>query len=131
MEPGLSATVSLVVGEADTAIALGSGEVSVLATPRVVALCEAAAVAAVRDALSEGHTSVGYKISLDHLTPTLVGGEVEARAELTAVDGSKLTFEIGATEKAPDGGEPKQIARGSHVRVVVEEEGFLRRAGAG
>lgn len=121
--PGLVGRRSLTVTAEDTAAAVGSGDVPVLATPRVVAVCEAAACDAVADQLEEGTTTVGLAVDVKHLAPTAVGCTVEAEARLEAVDGRRLTFSIrvmmGETE----------VARGRHVRVVVKREQFLQRAG--
>jgi predicted thioesterase len=122
LEPGLEASVSRVVAEADTASSLGSGDVDVLGTPAVVALCEAAAVRAVSETLEESHTTVGVRIDLEHLAPTSLGRAVTARAELATVDGRTLGFVV---EAADDAG---VIARGSHTRVVVDRTRFLEAA---
>jgi len=92
--PGLSARVELTVTDADTATVLGSGDVPVLGTPRLVALAEAATVAALAGRLDGGQTSVGTRVELDHLAATAVGGTVVVRAELSAVDGRSLRFAI-------------------------------------
>ena len=120
--PGLSATVELTVTPADTAQALGSGDVPVLGTPRVVALAEEATVAAVAPALKAGETTVGTRVELDHLAPTLVGATVVAQALLAQVDGRRLTFDVSVSAAGP------VIARGRVSRVVVERERFLARA---
>ena len=57
-------------------MALGSGDVPVLATPRVVALVEEATVAAIAAALAPGQTTVGTRVELDHLAATPVGRTV-------------------------------------------------------
>lgn len=116
----MSASVELVVSDADTAIALGSGTVPVLATPRVVALVEAAACRAVEAGLEPGQTTVGTRIELDHLRPTPVGGHVTAHAELTAVDRARLTFNVHATD-----GDGQVVARGIHTRAIVDAARFL------
>ena len=116
--PGLRAEHTLTVGDDDTAIAYGSGSVPVLATPRVVALCEEAAVAAVADHLPYGMTTVGTRIELDHLVASPIGAEVVASATVVAVDGRSSTFDIRATMG------DTIVARGVHVRVTVQEEGF-------
>jgi predicted thioesterase len=116
---GASATVALTVEEADLATTLRSGDVPVLATPRLVALCEETTVAAIAPHLEEGHTSVGARVELDHLAPSGPGARVEARAGVVAVDGRMVTFAVTVTE----GGET--IARGTIVRAVVDREAFL------
>lgn len=121
MEIGRSASVMLVVRQADTAVAVGSGDVPVLATPRVVALFEEATVAAVRDGLGSGETTVGTRVDVEHLRPTAVGATVEARATLTAAEGRRLTFVVSLLEG------DVEAARGSVTRAVVDRDGFLSR----
>ena len=121
---GLAGRVKLTVGDADTAQALGSGDVPVLATPRVVALVEAAAVAATAAQLELGSTTVGTRIELDHLAATPVGRQVTGEAEVTKVDGRQIEFTVRATE----GG--KAIGAGSHSRVVIDVAKFARRLGS-
>src|SRR5688500_8475858 len=84
---GASARVELTVTDADTAQALGSGDVPVLGTPRVLALAEAATVAATGARLAPGTTTVGVRVELDHRRPTAVGRKVAAEARLAKVDG--------------------------------------------
>ena len=122
LEPGAQATVEDVVRDEMTALALGSGDVPVLGTPALIALCERAAVAAVAGALAAGQTTVGASIRIDHLAPTPVGAAVRATARLEQVDGRRLTFAI----EAGDGAGP--IARGTHGRVIVDRDGFLGAA---
>jgi len=92
--PGLSARVELTVTDADTAQALGSGDVPVLGTPRVLALAEAATVAATARHLPGGLTTVGVRAEINHLVPTPVGGHVHALATLAKAEGRKLYFEV-------------------------------------
>lgn len=120
--PGLSASVSLSVEENDTAIALGSGDVPVLATPRVIALAEQASVEAVVESLPAGTTTVGYKVQLSHMAPTAVGGKVTAEATLESVEGRRLTFRVSVND------ERGLIAAGRITRVVVARDRFLERA---
>lgn len=122
IEVGLSATLEAVVGQADTATAFGSGDVPVLATPRLVALLEAAAVAAVAGALPTGATSVGTSITMNHVAATVVGRLVKGRAEVVDVTDRTIVFGL----EARDG--ETIIAQGRHVRVVVDRERFLSRA---
>src|SRR5256714_7458515 len=96
LEPGLSASVRLTVTEADTAQALGSGDVPVLATPRLLALAEAASVRATARHLPAGTTTVGTRVALDHLAATPIGGTVTVAAQLSTVDGRRLTFVVTA-----------------------------------
>ncbi len=105
--------------DADTAIAFGSGEVPVLATPRVIALVEAAAVAAVHPGLEPGSSTVGVRVQLEHISPTPVGGTVTAEANLEKVEGRRLIFHVSARD---DRG---LIAAGKVTRVLVDVERFL------
>jgi predicted thioesterase len=109
----------LTVTEADTAIAMGSGDVPVLATPRLVALCEEACCMAVAGGLGQGETTVGMRVQLDHLAPTAVGGNVVAEATLEKVEGRRLTFTATAND---DHG---LIGAAKLTRVVVERSRFL------
>lgn len=122
IKTGLTAAVDLVVGDDDTALAFGSGTVPVLATPRLVALCEEAAVAAINGEMPEGSTSVGMRVQFDHLAPTMVGSTVTAEATLEKVAGRRLTFTVSASD--PRG----LIAAGKVTRVVVDVERFLDKA---
>jgi len=97
---GQRASVSVVVADADTAISAGSGDVPVLATPRLLALAEAAAVAAIAPHLAPGMTSVGTSASLEHRRASPVGTEVVVEAELTEIDGRRLMFSFIARESA-------------------------------
>jgi len=122
LRPGLAARVVLTVTDADTAQALGSGDVPVLATPRVLALAEAATVAATAGRLPAGATTVGTRVDLVHLAPTAVGRTVAAEAILSTVDGKRLTFTVAVYDGA------EVAARGEVERVVVDRESFMKKA---
>ena len=122
MQAGLSAEITLTVTDSDTAIALGSGDVPVLGTPRVVALCEEATVAAVAGQLPDGSTSVGTRVECDHMKPSMEGETVTARATLVDVDARRLQFTITVADA--DGG---AVAVARVWRVVVERDRFLDR----
>jgi fluoroacetyl-CoA thioesterase len=111
-----------VVTHDDTAIALRSGEVAVLGTPRVIALAEEAAMVAVADQLPAGQTTVGMRVQIDHLAPTNVGSSVAAEATLEKVEGRRLTFTVSVTDQCG------LVAAGKVTRVVVETERFLDKA---
>ena len=98
LTPGLSASITLVVDETDTAQAIGSGDVPVLATPRIVTLAEQASVAAIDHKLAAEMTSVGYEVQLAHLSPTPVGAKVTAEATLEGIEGRRLTFRISVND---------------------------------
>jgi fluoroacetyl-CoA thioesterase len=124
LAPGLSASVTLEVEESDTATAVGSGDVPVLATPRVVALAEQASIEALAGVLKHGQTSVGYEVQLAHLSPTPVGGKVTAEATLETVEGRRLTFRVSVTDARG------LVAAGRVTRVVVIRDRFIDRARA-
>ena len=115
LEPGLSAVVEEIVTDSDTAVALGSGDVEVLGTPRVLALLEAASLAG---ALDPALTTVGTRVELDHLAPSPVGATVRAGAELVEVAGGRLTFQVRMSQAGRD------VARGRVVRAVVDRDRF-------
>jgi predicted thioesterase len=117
--PGARGEASLVVGEADTALAMRSGTVPVLATPRVVALVEEASVIAVEGSLAPGTTTVGMRVQLDHLQPTKVGDEVTAEAVLERVEGRRLMFTVSVSDHRG------LVAAGKVTRVLVDLERFL------
>ncbi len=116
---GLSATAQLIVEERDTAIAFHSGEVPVLATPRIIALVEEAALLATRDSLEPGCSTVGVRVQIEHISPTPVGGTVTAEANLEKVEGRRLIFHVSARD------ERGLVAAGKVTRVLVDVEQFL------
>lgn len=119
---GARAEVVAQVAPQDTAAALASGSLAVLATPRLLAWCEAATCRAVEGALPEGSSTVGTTVRLEHVAPSRVGAHVVVRAEVTSVDGRRLTFAVEATDA--DG---TVIGQGTVERVVVDEQRFLAR----
>jgi fluoroacetyl-CoA thioesterase len=121
LEPGLQAALVHIVSARDTAHAVGSGDVPVLATPRLLALCEAACLAALGDAnLPSSSTTVGTRVELDHLVALGVGDAVRVAARLTSVDGTVLRFDVIATD---DG--DRVVARAAATRRLVDRERFL------
>ncbi len=119
LRSGLAGHVELTVTDDDTAIAVRSGDVPVLSTPRIVALCEEAAVAAVTGQLEQGETTVGMRIQLDHLAPIAVGGRVTVDARLDKIQGRRLLFTVSVND---DRG---LVAAGKVQRVVVERARFM------
>ena len=122
---GLRATVTAEVGDGDTAAALGSGDLPVLGTPRLLALAEAACVAAVAPQLTAGQTTVGAAVSLEHRKPSGLGTHIEVEAELVEVVGRKLFF--GFIAYGPGAGEDAVIGAGTIQRVLVEAGRFLAK----
>ena len=119
---GLTARVELTVSDADTAQSLGSGDVPVLGTPRVLALAEAATVVALARELPSGVTTVGVHAEIEHRTATPIGRTVHATATLTKQDGPRLHFDVTVRE-----GE-KVVAEVRVRRVLLDRQRFLARA---
>lgn len=118
---GLKHTSQLVVADSDTAISVGSGDMPVLATPRMMALMENAAMLAVAVELHDGETTVGGHIESSHLAPTPVGATVTATATLKEIDGRKLHFDIEAWQG------DTLIGRGTHLRFIVNRDRFMSK----
>jgi len=110
------------VSDNDTARAVGSGDLEVLATLRLITLKEHAAYTLREDALEEGQTSVGTNINISHTAPSPVGIMLEIEAKITSVRGRTITFEVAASD---DAGE---IGKGTHTRVIVDGEKLLAKA---
>ncbi len=119
---GLGCRSELLVTEDDTALSLGSGDVAVLATPRLLLWFEAATVAALTGQLAAGETSVGTRVAFDHQRAVPVGDRVVVTAQLAHVDGRLLRFEVAAEDSL--GG---LVASGQVTRVVVDRNRFLAR----
>jgi fluoroacetyl-CoA thioesterase len=119
IEPGLRAQVLIMVERGDTAIKVGSGDVPVLATPRLLAIAEAATMRAVQGHLAPGQTSVGTKVTLEHRAASPVGTHVEVFARLVEVDGRRLVFEVTARDRK------QTVASATIERVIVDRERFI------
>lgn len=123
-DPGLKLSRTLEVGEGDTALALGSGEVAVLGTPALLALAEGTCVDAIAEDLPEGQTSVGTYAEIEHLQASPVGTCVTAQATLIGHHGRRLEFTVQVEQ---DG---ETVARVRHRRVLVDRARFIEKAGA-
>ncbi len=121
LKEGLKYTSELTVTEAVTAIAMGSGDMPVLATPSMMALMENAAMLAVADHLPEGCTTVGGHITSSHLKPSKLGDKVTATATVTRVEGKKIEFKVEA--HCGD----TLLGEGTHLRFIVDREKFMSR----
>ena len=125
MEYGDRATLEFTVTDEDTAEAVGSGDLPVLGTPRLLAWAEAATCAAVASRLAEGQTSVGTRIQLEHVAASPVGAVVSVTAAVVHVDGRLLRFELSAEHSVGDA--TKVVGHGEVTRVVVDRDRFLAR----
>lgn len=119
--PGLTGEQVLIVTEDHTASAIGSGGIEVYATPAMIALMEAACVAAVEAMLPPGYASVGIEVNIRHVSATPVGEEVRAQAEVVDVEGKHILFNVRAWD------EHDLIGEGTHIRYIIEIERFLNR----
>jgi predicted thioesterase len=118
---GLTGTAELVVGDQHTAPRVGSGRIRVLATPVMINLIEAAALAAVEQSLPERHQSLGTRLDVTHVAATPVGMRVRATAEVVRVEGRTVHFRVRAED------ERELIGEGTHERVVVNVDRFEAR----
>ena len=119
---GMRAEVDTLVEREDTAKEVGSGDLLVYATPCMVALMEGAACEAIAGALSDTQTTVGIALNIEHISATPVGLDVRAEAEVTAVEGKVITFDVRAFD------ESGEIGKGTHKRVIVNSQKFLEKA---
>ena len=119
---GMKGEVFTLAEREDTAKEVGSGDLLVYATPCMVALMEGAACEAIAGCLKDTETTVGTALNIEHISATPVGLEVRAEAEVTAVEGKVITFEIRAFDEAGE------IGRGTHKRVIVPVQKFLEKA---
>lgn len=111
----------MIVTAKNTAIAMGSGDMSVLATPSMIALMENAAMNLAATCCQAGQTTVGTMINIVHIRATPIGAQVKAEAELLGQEGRKLTFRVVAND---DKGE---IGSGEHQRFIVDREKFMSK----
>ena len=119
---GVRAEIERVVAAGDTAQALGSGDVPVLGTPRLIAWLEAAAVSALDGRLPRGATSVGTRIAVDHRAPSAIGDVVRVEAHMVQQEGRAVEFAVRARSSGGDA-----IAEGTVSRVIVDRARFLGR----
>ncbi len=119
---GLKNTVAQIVAENDTALAVGSGSLKVLATPKMLALIEKAAADLVEKNLPRELTSVGISLDVKHIAPTPIGLNIRAEVEVVEMDGRKIIFEVAAFDDV------EKIGTGRHERFVVEREKFQSKA---
>jgi predicted thioesterase len=121
LKPGRIGTAQLLVAAEHTAPRVGSGRIAVLATPVMINVIEAAALAAVEDALPEGCQSLGIRLDVRHFAATPVGMRVTATATLTIIEGRTLSFDVAVSD------EKEPIGDGRHQRVVVNVARFDQR----
>jgi predicted thioesterase len=124
LAPGLAAIIDYVVKDSDTSASMGTSDVAVLSTPRIILLAEQATGAALQGRLGPGMSAVEHRVEISHLAPTPVGAAVRAEAILEAVDGRRLVFKVAVTDSRG------LVAAGRFTRVIVDRERFLEKAGS-
>ena len=122
--PGIKGESSTAVTMKNTALAMGSGELRVFATPAMIALVEGCCAESVEDLLDEGFSTVGAHIDVEHLSPSPVCAGIVCRSVLTAADGRRLDFSFEVFDNAG------LIGRGTHTRYTVKDDSFLQKAAA-
>ncbi|MCL2189086.1 MAG: thioesterase family protein [Defluviitaleaceae bacterium] len=123
MKTGQTGTAATVVAATNTALAVKSGMLPVFSTPMMVALMEEAACNALQNDLEEGHTTVGTDIDVAHVAASPMGAKITATAEVTSVEGRKITFAVTACD------DKHEIGAGTHTRVIIDTERFMARLG--
>lgn len=121
LKAGLEGEARVVVNDRNTALAHGSGSVSVFATPAMIGLMEKAALSSVELLLGSELTTVGTKVEVKHLSATPPGMTVVAKSRLVEVDGNRLVFEVEARD------EVEVVGSGRHERFIVQRDKFLKR----
>lgn len=119
--PGLAGTATLIVGPEHTAAKVGSGVIPVLATPVMINVIEAAALAAAEHLLPQGHQSLGIRLDVRHIAATPVGMEITAEARVTRIEGRTIHFTVACHDAK------ELIGDGTHERVVVNVARFEER----
>lgn len=122
LEKGIKGTGETVVTETLTAKAMGSGELSVYATPAMIALMEETAYKSVSAELEGGAGSVGTLMNVEHVSASPVGMKITCKSELLEVDGRRLVFSVEAYD------EKGLIGKGRHERFIIKNEKFQKKA---
>ena len=125
LSPGLAAIIDHVVNETDTSAAMGTSDVPVLSTPRIILLAEQATGEALAGRLEPGMSAVEHRVEISHVAPTPVGAKVRAEAVLESVDGRRLVFRVTISDHRG------LVAAGRFTRVIVSRDRFLEKAESG
>ncbi len=121
LEVGIKGCKEIIVSEADTALLFKSGELEVLATPKVVMLVEETAYKSIGDNLETNESTVGTKVDLKHIAATPIGMKVMCETELIEIDRRRLVFSFTVSD------EKEVIAEGIHERFIIDKEKFLNK----
>ena len=122
LSPGLAAIIDHVVSESDTSAAMGTSDVPVLSTPRIILLAEQATGEALTGRLEPGMSAVEHRVEISHVAPTPVGATVRAEAVLESVEGRRLVFRVTISDHRG------LVAAGRFTRVIVSRDRFLEKA---
>jgi fluoroacetyl-CoA thioesterase len=125
LSPGLAAIIDHVVSESDTSAAMGTSDVPVLSTPRIILLAEQATGEALAGRLPPGQSAVEHRVEISHVAPTPVGAAVRAEAVLESIDGRRLVFRVTISDSRG------LVAAGRFTRVIVSRDRFLEKAQSG
>lgn len=118
---GSEHTISVTVEKSMTAASMKSGNLDVLATPYMIALMEQASAELCQDYLSDGISTVGTNVNINHLAATAMGATVTVKSTLTSFDGRKATFDVVASDNAGI------IGNGTHERFTIKVDSFLKK----
>lgn len=121
LKPGMKGTAEWIVAEEHTAKSVGSGVAGVLATPVMINLIEAAALAAVEPHIKATQQSLGTYLEVSHIAATPIGMKITAVAEVVELDGRLVKLKVSASD------EVEEIGSGVHHRIVVNSEKFAAR----
>lgn len=121
---GLTREETFTVEEEHAALHVGSGGSRVLATPWMIAFMERVAYRLLVEHLAQGESSVGVLVNVRHLAPTPIGSTIRVKAEVDKIENTQVTFNVAAWDQI------EKVGEGSHRRVVIDEERFLRRVSA-
>ena len=121
LKVGITGEARITVSEKNTAATMGSGSITVFATPAMIALMENAALSSVQDYLPEGSTTVGIKISSSHIAATPLRMEVTAKSQLVEIDGKRLVFKVEAFDSV------EKIGEGTHERFIINIDKFMAK----
>lgn len=113
LQAGLAGKRTFHVGREATIGFMGE-DARVYATPMLVRDIEIACRELLLEHLDPGEDSVGTRVEIDHLAPTLEGADVAIEVKLAELNGRAATFEVSGFEK----GQP--ICKGRHARFIVD-----------
>lgn len=119
---GIQNEITAQVTDADTAVAMQSGDLPVLSTIAMAGLMERAAYQSVLPFLPPGCRTVGTALDIEHLSASPVGIGIRVQSELVGIDGKKLVFHVEAHDAAG------LIGRGRHMRYIIQQDRFIEKA---